>query len=326
MDVAGFFRSQLCVKLPVPTKQYTGQTVIVTGSNVGIGLETARYLVSLDAAKVILAVRNTAKGEAAAKSITQSTGRTGVVEVWPLDLTEYDSVKSFAERAKSLERLDILINNAGILVYDFEFAEDNESTITVNAVSAMLLSILLLPKLRDTSVRYGKENVLTFTGSFVHYMTEFPERKAPNILAELANKDRADMKNRYYVSKMVQLLMIRELANQIASSSLPGNITVSAVNPGFVKTEVMRNASITFHLFFRPYRKLVARSAQEGARTLLHAAAGGKETHGQYLSDCEVAVTSELVRSAEGKEAQKKLWTELSATLEKIVPGIMQNI
>lgn len=95
---------------------------------------------------------------------------------------------------------------------------------------------------------------------------------------------------RYFVSKMVQLLMIRELANQITSSALPGNITVSVANPGFVKTEVMRHASLTFHIFFRPYRKLVARSAQEGARTLLHAAAGGENTHGQYLSDCEVAV------------------------------------
>lgn len=199
MDFAGFFRSQLCVKLPIPTKHYTGQTVIVTGSNVGIGLETARYFVSLDAAKVILAVRNTTKGEQAAKSITRSTGRTGIVEVWHLDLTKYDSVKSFAERAKSLERLDIFVNNAGILVYDFEIAEDNESTITVNAVSSMLLSILILPKLRETSVQYGKENVLTFTGSFVHYMTDFPERKAPNILEELANKDRADMKNRYCI-------------------------------------------------------------------------------------------------------------------------------
>lgn len=88
---------------------------------------------------------------------------------------------------------------------------------------------------------------------------------------------------------MVQLLMVRELANQITNSSIPGNITVSVVNPGFVKTEIMRNASLTFHLVFRPWRKLVARSAQEGARTLLHAAAGRKETHGQYLSDCAVA-------------------------------------
>ncbi|EED14023.1 short-chain dehydrogenase/reductase family protein, putative [Talaromyces stipitatus ATCC 10500] len=326
MDFRDWLHSQLCVTLPVPTKRYSGLTIIVTGSNVGIGLETARYFVFLDAAKVILAVRNTAKGEAAAKSIIQSTGRTGVVEVWHLDLASYDSVKAFAERASSLERLDILVNNAGILVYKFELAEDNESTITVNVVSSMLLSLLLLPKLRETSVRYGKENVLTFTGSFVHFMTDFPERKAPNIFKELANKERANMKNRYYVSKLVQLLIVRGLANQITNSTSPGDITVSIANPGFVKTEVMRNASVSFHLIFRPWRKLVARSAEEGARTILHAAAGGKETHGQYLSDCKVAETSEFVRSNEGEEVQKKLWAELSTTLERIVPGVMKNI
>lgn len=96
--------------------------------------------------------------------------------------------------------------------------------------------------------------------------------------------------SRYFVSKLVQLLMVRELANQISKSNLPGNITVSIVNPGFVKTEVMRNASVLFHLVFRPWRKLVARSTEEGARTILHAASSGKETHGQYLSDCKVAM------------------------------------
>jgi retinol dehydrogenase 12 len=82
--------------------------------------------------------------------------------------------------------------------------------------------------------------------------------------------------------------MVRELADRITKSSKPGSVIVSIVNPGFVKTAVMRNASATFHFFFKPYRMLVGRSAEEGARTLLHAAAGGKETHGQYLSDCEV--------------------------------------
>jgi len=84
--------------------------------------------------------------------------------------------------------------------------------------------------------------------------------------------------------------MVRELADQITHSSKPGNLTVSIVNPGFVNTEVMRNASATFHFFFKPYKMLLGRSAEEGSRTMLHAAAGGKETHGQYLSDCEVAV------------------------------------
>jgi retinol dehydrogenase-12 len=95
---------------------------------------------------------------------------------------------------------------------------------------------------------------------------------------------------RYYLSKLVQMLMVRELANRITNSSKPGDVTISIVNPGFVKTEIMRHASATFRFFFKPYRMLLARSAEEGARTLLHAAAGGKETHGQYLSDCEVAV------------------------------------
>jgi retinol dehydrogenase 12 len=196
MDVSGFFRSQLCVKLPVPTKQFSGQTVIVTGANVGLGLEAARHFVRLNASKVVLAVRSTSKGDAAAKSIEESTGRAGIAEVWHLDLTSYASVKAFAERASALDRLDIVVNNAGIVVYDFELAEDNESSITVNAVSAMLLSLLLLPKLRDTSVRLKKETVLTFTGSFVHFMTDFPERKSENILKDLANQGRAQMKTR----------------------------------------------------------------------------------------------------------------------------------
>lgn len=82
--------------------------------------------------------------------------------------------------------------------------------------------------------------------------------------------------------------MVRELADQITHSSKAGNLTVNIANPGFVATEVMRNASATFHFFFKPYKALVSRSAEEGARTMLHAAAGGEDTHGQYLSDCEV--------------------------------------
>lgn len=196
MDPIAFFRSQLFVKLPIPTKEFNGQTIIVTGANVGIGLEAARHFVRLNASKVILAVRSISKGEAAAKSIEESTGRTGVAEVWHLDLTSYASVKAFAKQASSLDRLDIVVNNAGIVVYNFELAEDNESTITVNVVSGMLLSLLLLPKLRETSIRFKKEAVLAFTGSFVHFITKFPERKSENILKELAVQDRAQMNDR----------------------------------------------------------------------------------------------------------------------------------
>ena len=193
-----FIRSQLCLKLPTSTKSFAGQTIIVTGSNTGIGLEAARHIVRLGAAKVILAVRSCERGTAAAKSIVASTGRAGVAEVWELDLASYESVRAFAERATTeLDRLDVVIENAGLYTHQFERAEDNERTITVNVISTMLLAVLLLPKLRETAERFGTDVVLTFTGSFVHWMTEFPERRAVNILEELAREDSARMKDRY---------------------------------------------------------------------------------------------------------------------------------
>jgi retinol dehydrogenase-12 len=140
----------------------------VTGSNVGIGLEAARHFVHLEASKVILAVRSIPKGNEAKKSMEDSEKRLGVVEVWELDLSKYASVKAFAEKVKGLERLDVVVENAGIFTDRFVMAQEDESTITVNVVSTMLLGLLLLPKLRETAVRFKKATVLTFTGSFVH--------------------------------------------------------------------------------------------------------------------------------------------------------------
>jgi NAD(P)-dependent dehydrogenase (short-subunit alcohol dehydrogenase family) len=182
--------------LPYPTKKFTGQTIIVTGSNIGIGLEAARHFVRLDAAKVILAVRALSKGESAKSSIESSEKRTGVVEVWELELASYASVKAFAEKAKGLERLDVVVENAGMYAFEFKMAEENEKTITVNLVSQFLLGLLLLPKLRQTSVSFNKESVLTFTGSFVHLLTKFPERKAEHIFEELARKETARIGDR----------------------------------------------------------------------------------------------------------------------------------
>lgn len=68
-------------QLPYPNKDFSGQTIIVTGSNVGLGLEAARHFTRLNAEKIILAVRNLEKGDVAKKSIEESTGRTGVIEV-----------------------------------------------------------------------------------------------------------------------------------------------------------------------------------------------------------------------------------------------------
>jgi NAD(P)-dependent dehydrogenase (short-subunit alcohol dehydrogenase family) len=82
----------------------------------------------MNAEKVILACRSVAKGEAAVKDIEQSTKRKGVLEVWQLDLSIYENVKQFAERAKSLKRLDSAVLNAGISTTHYKLVEGNEST------------------------------------------------------------------------------------------------------------------------------------------------------------------------------------------------------
>src|SRR6185437_7107197 len=97
-----------------PTKDCTGQTIIVTGANVGLGLEAARHFVRLGAARVILAVRSVEKGEQAKADIETSTScGKDVVQVWPVDLGSFESVKQFCRRADAeLDRLDALVENA----------------------------------------------------------------------------------------------------------------------------------------------------------------------------------------------------------------------
>lgn len=196
-EFLGFFYSQFFTHLPIPKQSFSGQTIIVTGSNTGLGLEAARHFTRLDAAKVILAVRNVPKGEAARTSIETSTHRKGVVEVWNLDLGSYDSVKDFAKKAEGLDRLDALVENAGIATQNWSVLEDNESTLTVNVVSTFLLGLLLLPKLRETGQKFNITPHLAVVSSAVHAWTPLNERKSKSIFDALNDKETANMGERY---------------------------------------------------------------------------------------------------------------------------------
>ena len=192
--------SQFIFTPPYPTYDFTGQTVIVTGANTGLGLEAARHLVRLNAEKVILAVRNLQKGEAAKTSIETSEKKTGVAEVWELDLADHRSVQRFAKRAEGLKRLDAVSENAAIYTFQFTMVDGNESTMTVNVINTFLLGLLLLPKMRETAVTFRVVPRISLVASFVHYLTAFPEKKAENILAYLNEKDKANMNDRYDIS------------------------------------------------------------------------------------------------------------------------------
>jgi NAD(P)-dependent dehydrogenase (short-subunit alcohol dehydrogenase family) len=150
-------------KLPIPTTSLSGKTYIVTGSNNGLGLETARHLVRSSASRVILAVRNTAAGEKAKADIERSTGRKGVVEVWALDLASFESVRKFAARTeRELERVDGLLQNAGAYLDAWTEAEGMETSMTVNVVNTMFLGVLMMPKLAETARKFGTAPRMVF--------------------------------------------------------------------------------------------------------------------------------------------------------------------
>ena len=160
--------------LPYPSADFTGKTAIVTGANVGLGLEAARHFVRLGAAKVVLACRNVEKGEAAKADIEASTGRKGVVEVMQVDMLSFESVRQFCRRAESLGRIDVLLENASIATGYFEVHEGYESTITVNVLSTFLLALLLLPKLRKTAAQHNVATRLSIVSSDAHLFVGGP--------------------------------------------------------------------------------------------------------------------------------------------------------
>jgi NAD(P)-dependent dehydrogenase (short-subunit alcohol dehydrogenase family) len=229
-----FIYSQLFQSIPVPTQTHAGKTVIVTGSNVGLGKEAARHFVRLGAAKVILAVRNLSKGIDAAKDILKTTGKKcETVEVWELDMGNYKSVQELARRASTeLTRLDIVLANAGVAKTKFEMIEDNEATITINVISTLLLVLLLMPKLEETAASFKTRPTLTITSSEVHGHTTFPEKSAPDgeILSTLAMEEKANMTDRYPVSKLLEVFIVRSFAEKYPSTSFP--VTLNCVNPG----------------------------------------------------------------------------------------------
>ena len=197
MGIFSDLHTQLVFTPPTPTTSFSHKTIIITGANVGLGKEAAKHFVRLGAEKVICAVRSLPKGKAAKTEIEAQTQRTGVVDIYELDLASYASIQNFGAKVAQLPRVDVVVLNAGVATEEFEMFEDNESTITVNVMSTTLLALLMLPILRTSATKFGIEPVITIVGSGIHMFTSFPERKTPNSLATLNNKETANMKDRW---------------------------------------------------------------------------------------------------------------------------------
>lgn len=197
MSLPSFLYSQLFVSLPSPTNDFTGQTIVVTGGNTGLGLEAARYFLQLNASHVILGVRTLSKGQAAKDDLDQSTQGTSRVTVLQVDMENYESVKLFAASVSQYPCIDAVVLNAGKISQEFYIAEKDESTITVNVVSTMLLGLLLLPRLRTSTQPDKPCPRLVFVASDRHVMTNLPEWKTPNTFVTLREATESGPDDRY---------------------------------------------------------------------------------------------------------------------------------
>jgi NAD(P)-dependent dehydrogenase (short-subunit alcohol dehydrogenase family) len=227
---------------------FAGRTVIVTGANSGLGLVTARELARVGA-KVILAVRNTSKGDAAAAAMT------GEVEVRKLDLMNLASVREFAD---GVDSVDVLVNNAGIMAVPYAQTVDGfESQIGTNHLGHFALTNLLLPKITDRVVTVS---------SMMHWIGRINLKdlnwKARPYSAWLA----------YGQSKLANLLFTSELQRRLFQAGSP--LRSLASHPGYSHTNLQgQTGNRLGTLVWGAGNRLMATSPEFGARQTLYAVA-----------------------------------------------------
>jgi short-subunit dehydrogenase len=140
-------------------------------------------------------VRNVRAGETAKAEIETATKTRNVVEVWALDLANYESVKNFAKRAiDKFDRIDALIENAGVALDKWVTAEGHESSIMINVLGTLLLGVLLLPKMMESAQRFNNVPHLVIVTSEVGFSCkpEFDKVK-DNPFVRMNDQNSADL-------------------------------------------------------------------------------------------------------------------------------------
>lgn len=327
-----FFSGQLFQTVPMPTGDLSGRTFIITGGNSGLGLDAAKHLYRLNCSTIILACRSVEKGEQAKKNILETAKANKAqssIEVWPLDMASYSSVKDFGRRAASLARLDAAILNAGVLLQEFTKAEGLEQTLTVNVVSTFLLALLLLPTLQNSATQFGILPHIAITGSFVHFAANHKSLLPPDhILERLSDEKTANMGERYNLSKLLVTLCVQRLSEEISKAAKRADkshplVVVNDVAPGFCRTPLFRNEQ---GAALRAGMRIMGREGEEGSRTLVLGALAGKESHGQYMSEGVVRSASKWTRSSEGQAVSQRLWDEVLAIAEQVSPEVRNGL
>lgn len=241
-----------------------GKSYVITGANSGLGLACATQLAARGG-KVILACRDADKGERARRDILASNPQ-AEVRVTALDLASLDSIRRCAEQLQAREpSLTALINNAGVMTPPLERTVDGfELQFGINVLGHFALTGLLLPLLQ--AARGARVVSVSSVGHW-----------AGRIRFDNLNAERGYGKaSAYNQSKLCNLVFAYELQRRLEHARLP--IISVAAHPGITRSALARHSTMSLIVM-----KLVAQSAQEGARSIVMAATDDAVHGGAYV-------------------------------------------
>ena len=245
-----------------------GKVAIVTGANSGLGYETALALAAKDM-KVILACRNLVKAEDAKEKIQQEQPNASI-ECRQIDLSSLNSVRDFsADFLKDYQQLDLLINNAGIMIPPFSLTEDGfESQMAANYFGHFLLTEGLLESLMKTP------------GSRIVSLSSIAHKRGKIQFDDLQFEQDYDAMKAYAQSKLACLIFAIELQRKLDKA---GSTTLSlAAHPGISDTELMRHMPIWSRLLVPFIGPFISHKPDKGALPTLRAALDARAQGGDY--------------------------------------------
>jgi len=279
-----------CTRTVQSAARLDGKTVIVTGASGGIGIHTAKFMASRGA-RVIMACRNARKAQPIADSIIQETGNANVV-VKVVDLADMDSVRDFATNINDTEeRLDILINNGGMVAKGPKQTSPQgfELTMATNHYGPFLLTMLLIEKLKRNAP--SRVVILSSTAHLLNILDindlHYEKRTYGNVRS-------------YCQSKLCNLLFTRELARRLHGTG----VTANCLHPGVVATELFNKGGFSMMDIMA---RTTARTPAQGANTTCYLAVSEEvaEESGHYYNNCRKWTVR---RKAADDKLAKQLW------------------
>jgi NAD(P)-dependent dehydrogenase (short-subunit alcohol dehydrogenase family) len=272
-----------------------GKSAVITGASAGLGLETARQLLTLNLSTLVLAVRNESKGKACMEALLADldiSSKSPTIKILKLDVNDNTSIISFSKTLPQiLPVVDILILNAGISRLKHNPSPTgHEESVQVNYLANTLLLATLLPYLTTNASQTGSPTRITWVGSRMHeIMTSFPN-KSPlvthtSILEYLDAKSTISPFSRYADSKLLCAMFMYSLAPRMD----PRKIVLNMVCPGMVDTGISDFLPVYWRVLVDLVKAVRARSVEVGGWLIVNAAVvAGEESHGRFLGDKEV--------------------------------------